>query len=73
VTVSYRFPKEVVSALAITRSIEIFATGRNLWLSTAYRGVDPETSLGGAVNAQGLDYFNFPNTRTYTFGIKIGF
>jgi TonB-linked SusC/RagA family outer membrane protein len=73
VTVSYRFPKEVVSALAITRSIELFATGRNLWLSTAYRGIDPETSLGGAVNAQGLDYFNFPNTRTYTFGIKIGF
>jgi TonB-linked SusC/RagA family outer membrane protein len=73
VTVSYRFPKEVVSALAITRSIELFASGRNLWLSTRFQGVDPETSLVGASNAQGLDYFNFPNTRTLTFGIKLGF
>jgi TonB-linked SusC/RagA family outer membrane protein len=73
VTLSYRFPKAVTDALTITRSIELFASGRNLWLSTAYTGVDPETSLTGATNAQGLDYFNFPNTRTYTFGIKIGF
>jgi hypothetical protein len=73
VTLSYRFPKAVTDALVVTRSIEVFATGRNLWLSTPYTGVDPETSLTGATNAQGLDYFNFPNTRTYSFGIKVGF
>ncbi len=73
VTVSYRFPKAVTDALTITRSIEIFASGRNLWLSTPYSGIDPETSLTGSSNAQGLDYFNFPNTRTLTFGIKLGF
>jgi len=73
VTLSYKFPKAVTDALTVTRSIELFASGRNLWLSTAYTGVDPETSLTGATNAQGLDYFNFPNTKTYTFGIKVGF
>jgi TonB-linked SusC/RagA family outer membrane protein len=73
VTLSYRFPKAITDALVITRSLELFASGRNLWLSTAYTGVDPETSLTGGTNAQGLDYFNFPNTQTYTFGIKVGF
>jgi TonB-linked SusC/RagA family outer membrane protein len=72
-TLSYRFPKAITNALVVTRSIELFATARNLWLSTDYKGVDPETSLTGATNAQGLDYFNFPNTKTYTLGIKVGF
>jgi TonB-linked SusC/RagA family outer membrane protein len=73
VTVSYRFPKVVTDALLIVRSLELFATGRNLWLSTKYTGIDPETNLAGAVNGQGIDYFNFPNTSTYTFGVKVGF
>ena len=53
------------------QSIEITATGRNLWLSTDYTGVDPETSLTGAgSNIGGFDYFNMPNTKSYNFGLK---
>ncbi|MEN9610773.1 MAG: hypothetical protein RLZZ628_1587 [Bacteroidota bacterium] len=46
--------------------------GRNLWLKTDYTGVDPETSLTGARNSQGMDYFNMPNTKSwaFTFGVK---
>jgi TonB-linked SusC/RagA family outer membrane protein len=51
----------------------IYFTGRNLWLKTPYRGIDPETNLMGAFNAQGLDYFNMPNTKSYVFGIKLDF
>jgi TonB-linked SusC/RagA family outer membrane protein len=52
---------------------KIYATGRNLWLKTPYQGIDPETNLMGANNAQGLDYFNMPNTKSYVFGIKLDF
>lgn len=73
ITVSYRLPKVVTEPLAIVKNIEVFFTGRNLWLSTSYRGVDPESSLLGANNAQGLDYFNNPGTKSYTFGLRVGF
>ena len=55
------------------RQMKLFVTGRNLWLSTPYRGIDPETNLMGAYNAQGLDYFNMPNTKSYVFGVKVDF
>ena len=51
----------------------VYVSGRNLWLKTDYTGIDPETSLFGAHNAQGIDYFNMPNTKSYTFGIKLNF
>ena len=53
------------------KSLKIYATGRNLWLSTPYDGIDPETNLMGATNAQGLDYFNMPNTKSFVFGLKL--
>ncbi len=57
----------------IFKQLKVYATGRNLWLKTPYNGIDPETNLMGAFNAQGLDYFNMPNTKSYVFGIKLDF
>ena len=54
-------------------SIELRIAARNLATWTAYSGIDPETNLGGAeVAAQGIDYFNNPQTRSFviTFGIN---
>jgi hypothetical protein len=42
-------------------------------LQTKYSGVDPETSLVGSGNAQGLDYFNMPGTKSYAFGLNAKF
>ncbi|TVZ58907.1 TonB-linked SusC/RagA family outer membrane protein [Flavobacteriaceae bacterium MAR_2010_105] len=52
---------------------QIYFTGRNLWLDTPYSGIDPETNLGGATNAQGMDYFNSPGTKSYVMGVKLSF
>lgn len=52
-------------------SVDISFTGRNLWLSTKYSGVDPETSLTGSNNSQGMDYFNMPNTKSYGLSLKV--
>ncbi len=70
-TVAYSFNK-VLSNSRID-NLEIYFTGRNLWLSTPYTGIDPETSLLGASNAQGMDYFNMPGTRSYLIGLRLAF
>ncbi len=55
------------------KSAQIFFTGTNLFLKTPYTGIDPETSLLGNSNGQGFDYFNMPGTKSYQFGVKLGF
>lgn len=67
-------PDEKVPFLKEGQTIEISATGRNLWLMTDYTGVDPETSLTGAgSNIGGFDYFNMPNTKSYNVAVKFNF
>ena len=70
VTLSYDLPK----FSNFVENISVFVTGRNLWLSTDYKGVDPETSLTGAgSNVGGFDYFNMPGSKSYIFGLRASF
>ena len=47
-------------------SVDIRIAGRNLKTWTDYRGLDPETNLGGAEwLTQGIDFFNNPMTRSF--------
>jgi len=71
-SLGYQFPRVIAESLYLS-DLMITFTGRNLWLSTDYKGVDPETNLMGANNAQGLDYFNMPGVTSYVFtlGIKL--
>ncbi len=72
VSLSYEFPKSILGD-SFVKSLSLSFTGKNLWLDTDYTGVDPETSLMGASNAQGLDYFNMPGTKSYIFGLRMSF
>ena len=54
-------------------SIDFTLTGRNLWLSTDYTGIDPETNLTGTSNGRGLDYFNNPATRSYQVSLRFNY
>lgn len=51
--------------------------GRNLFTLTDYRGYDPEVGNGGgqlnSAALNGVDYFNFPNLRTYTVQLSTSF
>lgn len=71
-SISYQFPAEMLRGINIS-SLSLTLTGRNLFLSTKYTGVDPETNLTGASNGIGLDYFNMPNTRSFGASLSIGF
>ena len=71
-TVSYNLPASMLSGSLVSK-VGLTFTARNLWLSTPYTGIDPETSLVGNGNGQGMDYFQFPNTKSYVFGLSLGF
>ncbi len=73
ITLSYDFKKSLMKDITWIKRLDLYFTGYNLWLSTPYTGIDPETSLLGASNAQGFDYFNMPGTKSYTVGLKVGF
>lgn len=55
------------------RSFELGVFARNIIIDTDYDGIDPETSLTGAGNSQGLDYFNMPGTKSFGVSLKVGF
>jgi hypothetical protein len=71
-TLSYAIPSSIMESTPFS-GLTVTFTGRNLWLQTAYTGVDPETSLQGASNAQGLDYFNMPSTKSYVMAFSLNF
>ncbi|MCB9312338.1 MAG: SusC/RagA family TonB-linked outer membrane protein [Lewinellaceae bacterium] len=70
-TVGYDIP---MANDGFVKRLNIYFTGRNLWLQTDYEGVDPETSLTGAgSNVGGFDYFNMPSTKSFIFGLNASF
>lgn len=70
--VQYSLPQKWF-AHGTLQGVNIAVSGRNLWLKTDYSGVDPETNLRGDSNDTGWDYFNLPNTRSYTFSLNLKF
>jgi len=71
-SLGYDLPKSVIENSPF-ENVGLTLTGRNLWVSTKYPGVDPETNLTGATNGIGLDYFNMPNTKSYVVTLKLTF
>ena len=71
VTLTYNISKFLKKTFI--RQLSVFFTGTNLLLFDHYKGVDPETSLAGSQNGQGVDYFNMPGTKSYTLGLNVSF
>ncbi|MCB0506244.1 MAG: SusC/RagA family TonB-linked outer membrane protein [Cyclobacteriaceae bacterium] len=73
VSLSYKLSDKLVDKTPF-KAASITLTGRNLWLSTTYSGIDPETNLTGNYNGGfGLEYYNMPNTKSYGFNINLTF
>jgi TonB-linked SusC/RagA family outer membrane protein len=53
-------------------SIDLRLAGRNLITWTNYEGYDPETNLGGAIQAsRGIDYFLMPQSRSFLLSVTL--
>jgi TonB-linked SusC/RagA family outer membrane protein len=79
-TLDYTVPSKFLEKLFFN-SIRVFASGQNLLTITKYNG-DPEIGLGSAENsnptnagfvAGEFSLFSYPQTKSYTFGLEIGF
>lgn len=70
--VTYDLPQKLLADTFI-KGARFSITGRNLWFVTDYDGVDPETSLRGPGNSQGLEYFNMPSSQSVVFKLSLNF
>lgn len=76
VTLSYKFPSQVLDKLSIT-GLELYVTGRNLFTITNYSGVDPEVNTFGAgiagAGSMNIDNLGTPNVKGFDLGLKFRF
>ena len=70
VALNYSIRQPWLKSATHLSAIDLSVTGRNLYLWTNYKGIDPETNLTGVSNGRGYDYFNNPSTRSIIFAIK---
>lgn len=86
-TLDYNLPSQFLSNHLGIDSFRIYATGQNMLTFTKYEG-DPEIGIGsgetanaGGRNSQATEGFvpgefslySYPQTKSYTVGIEIGF
>lgn len=65
-TFAYSVPKDILAKVKIS-SAKIYFQGLNLYTFTNFKGLDPEQALNGT------HWFIYPNAKTYTIGINLGF
>ncbi|MCH7401295.1 SusC/RagA family TonB-linked outer membrane protein [Belliella kenyensis] len=71
--IGYRLPQATLDRIKL-RSVRLYAQAQNLLTFTNYSGFDPEVNFAGTSNTTiGVDFYTFPQPRTYTFGVNIGF
>lgn len=72
VSVGYSLPQSIIGSTPLG-SVRISFVARNLaLLYSQLENVDPESVYNNS-NAQGLDYFSFPQTRSYGLNLKFTF
>ena len=71
VSLGYELPAGVINRI---QSARFFVSGQNLLLITNYSGFDPEVdSFSYDPTRRGIDWGSFPNQRSVTFGLNVGF
>jgi hypothetical protein len=69
-SLSYQLPLSFIKG--VVRKARVFASANNIFTITKYKGLDP--GVGGAADTNfGIDVGNYPVTRSYTFGVSVGF
>ena len=72
--VGYNFDSEKLGKHI--NKLRLSLTGNNLFVITDYSGFDPEVDTNkqiNGVNSAGMDYFSYPRSKGFTFGVVVGF
>jgi TonB-linked SusC/RagA family outer membrane protein len=73
-TLAYRLPENLVRRSGLN-NVRVYVQGQNLWTMTGFTGFDPEignVTLGTGAPGSVHD-FQFPASRTITFGVDVNF
>lgn len=77
VTIGYNLPKKLFGKVKAINSINVYATGTDLFLITNYSGADPLTNANTpatpGVGGFGFDFGTVPLPRTFLFGVRVIF
>ncbi|WP_078063268.1 SusC/RagA family TonB-linked outer membrane protein [Solirubrum puertoriconensis] len=73
VTLGYTLPKSVIGRVKLN-SARVYVQAQNLITLTNYSGLDPEVNtFSGSNTSLGTDFLVYPQARTITGGISLGF
>jgi TonB-linked SusC/RagA family outer membrane protein len=72
-TLSYNFGQMSLGKLKMSKFM-VYASAYNLLTFTKYNGLDPEVNQYDANGpSMGIDYGTYPQSRTFLFGVNVGF
>ncbi|MEQ9441779.1 MAG: TonB-dependent receptor [Cyclobacteriaceae bacterium] len=73
ISLSYDLPQSLIQRVSLQHA-SLTLSGQNLITFTNYSGFDPEVNSLGSDNAVlGVDFGSYPNVKTYTLSLSIGF
>jgi len=71
--IGYNFAPDLLKKYGINRA-RIYIQAANLFTITQYSGLDPEVGIQqGSTGFFGVDYGNYPPSKTYNFGVSLTF
>jgi TonB-linked SusC/RagA family outer membrane protein len=71
ISIGYNLPQSFLNNVGF-RKLRIWGSVNNLFTATNYTGLDP--AVGGAADTNfGIDLGNYPVTRSFVFGLNVGF
>lgn len=74
VTLSWQAPRRLVARVPRATDLRVSASGRNLFISTPYWGLDPEVSNFGNQNiSRFVDLTIYPPSKGVFFSVDVGF
>lgn len=75
-SVGYTFNTAKMGISKYVSAMRLSVTGQNLFVSTKYKGFDPEVNTDRAIESAysyGIDYLSYPKARTFVIGLNITF
>ena len=73
ITLAYNFTRDALDRLKGVTSLNIYATGTNLFTWTDYTGLDPDVTAASTAANQGYDNGGFPAAKSIVLGLNIAF
>lgn len=71
-TLGYTLPATVTDNIGLSK-LRVYITGQNVFTATGYSGLDPELGYVNGNLQQNVDYAQYPQARSWIFGLSFGF